>query len=745
MRIIGFRSVLFTVATIFAFAASASIEFKSETALLRLADANGAVESLVAPDGSKRVVAATEAFTLQLLDGKGEPTRLKSSDFVFEGFSRVERVDRVECIGGKVNEDKSSRNFSTFQPFNFSTCTWKHQNGLVVRMSVTAANGEFRFKPSVENIPAGMLLEWFDGPQIHVAADRTLFWPYVDGIEVTDVTRRGSLYRPIAFRDRNWKGIYSLYPSYCQMQFLAAYKNGKGVYFSAVDDRHTLKQVDWERIGDKSVRLSLMTFCGDLDADGAWRPSFHYVLRPYDGGWMDACEIYRDWVRTLPAFANPPNRPKWMYDSPVNLIYPVRGEGLDNMPRDMEPNCYYPYINTISAVEKYGKLLDSRIMALLMHWEGTAPWAPPYVWPPYGGEAELAKFRDALHARGDLLGVYCSGTAWTQVSCIVPSYSLEQRFEDEHLGRHMVRGPKGEITAGCCNGPDAQRFGCEMCLADEWSVRTVADEIAKMSRFGIDYCQFFDQNCGGGWHFCYAKRHSHPPIPGVWEVETMVSLQKKVVAEAGRYGMLLGCEASAATPYVPQLFYNDARSTWAFWKSGDGGGKPVSGAAYVFHEWSCNFSGNQCASGDIDPFYRWSYAFHNGDMFSLILGRNNGLVAGWGKPWKEEFHEQDALVSLVRRFNALRKKHPSFLLEGRMVKPFVKCEPHLAKLLISKERCGFSPEVPDVFVSFWENVKGERIGFATNWRREPSDLKITRADGQTEIRRLAPLETIELR
>ncbi len=718
MQIQGTKSVLFAAAFALPLAVNAETLY-SDGAVLSLAAHNGAVEFMRGADGVPRVVAAEEAFTLQLLDGKGNPTCLKSSDFAFEH--------------GRAGAPRT--------PIYLE---WHHANGLVVKMKVEAANGEFHFKPSVENIPSGMLLEWFDGPQIHVAADSTLFWPYVDGIEVTDVTRRSIPYRPVAFRDRNWCGIYSLYPSYCQMQFLAAYKNGQGVYFSAVDDRHTLKQVDWERIGEETVRLSLLTFCGDLDADGAWRPSFCYALRPCDGGWMDACEIYRDWVRTLPEFKTVPKRPKWMYDSPVNLIYPVRGEGKDNMPRNMPPNCYFPYINAMSAVEKYGKLLDSRIMALLMHWEGTAPWAPPYVWPPYGGEEELAKFRDALHARGDLLGVYCSGTAWTQVSCIVPSYSLEQRFEDERLGCHMVRGPKGEITAGCCNGPDSQRFGCEMCLADDWSVRTVADEIAKMSRFGIDYCQFFDQNNGGGWHLCYAKNHGHPPIPGAWEVDAMVSLQKRVVADAGCEGMLLGCEASAATPYVPQLFYNDARFTWAFWRCGIGGARPVHGSAFVFHEWSCNFSGNMCASHDIDPFYRWSYAFHNGDMLSLILGRDNGLVVGWGKPWGEEFPEQRALVSLIRRFNALRKKHPSFLLEGKMVKPFVRCKSRPAKLLVSEETYEYSPDVPEVFVSFWENEKGERIGFATNWRREPSDLRITHADGQTGTRRLAPLETIEL-
>lgn len=621
---------------------------------------------------------------------------------------------------------------------------WRHANGLVVRMEITATGGEFRFKPAVENIPAGMLLEWFDGPQVHVAADNTLFWPYLDGIEVTDVSRRSGSVRPLGFRDRNWTGSYPLYPGCCQMQFLVAYKDDKGVYFSAVDDRHTPKQVDWERIGDKKVRLSLLTFCGDL-TDGAWRPSFYYALRPYDGDWMDACEIYRDWVRTLPDFQHQPNRPKWMYDSPVNLIYPVRGEGKDNMPRDMPANCYFPYVNAMSAVEKYGKLLDSRIMALLMHWEGTAPWAPPYVWPPYGGEKELSKFRDALHARGDLLGVYCSGTAWTQISSIVPSYSLEQRFEDERLGRHMMRGPKGEITAGICNGPDSQRLGYDMCLADSWSAHTVSDEIAKMSRFGIDYCQFFDQNCGGGWNLCYAKHHGHPPIPGAWQVDAMVSLQKKVADAAKKDGMLLGCEATAATPYVPQLFYNDVRSMWGFWKSGTGGGHPVSGTAFVFHEWSCNFSGNMCSSHDIDPFYRWSYAFHNGDMLSLILGRDNGLVVGWSRSWDEKFSEQNELVSLVRRCNALRKKHPSFLLEGKMVKPFLKCESRPVKMIYNCWDEKGEAEVPSVVTSFWENAKGERIGFATNWKREPSEFKVTHADGRAEIRRLAPLETIELR
>ena len=722
--------------------------------MLRLSEKNGAVESLVVEDGraastmppqtavsskppyqalQNHVVPAAEAFTLQLLDGKGDPTHLKSSEFAFETAGGGRGATALPVGDGRAASTMPPRTAVSSKP---PYLTWRHANGLVVRMEITAVNGEFRFRPSVEGVPSGMLLEWFDGPQVCVKSDRTLYWPYFDGVELTNFSRR---YTPVGFRDRNNTGKRSAvaYPGFCQMQFLAAYKDGQGVYFSAVDERHTPKGVTWERVDGDTLRLSLQTFCGDLDADGAWRPKFHYSLRPYEGGWMEACGIYRDWVRTLPDFKTPPNRPKWMYDSPVNLIYPVRGEGKDSG-RDMKPNCYFPYMNAMPAVEKYGKLLDTRIMALLMHWEGTAPWAPPYVWPPLGGEGALAKFRDALHARGDLLGVYCSGTAWTQISSIDPSYSLEQRFEDEHLGRYMMRGPKGEITASTCNGFDSQRLGYDMCLAEPWCIGELDAEGAKMAKFGIDYCQFFDQNLGGGWQLCYAKHHPHPPIPGAWMTDAMLAFQKRLLS----YGMAVGCENAAAAPYVKNLLYNDSRSHFAFFLRG----RPVHGLAFVFHEWSLNFSGNMCGiNKECDPFWRWSYCFHNGDMFSLVLGADGKLVDAWKRPWNEEFPSQNNLVALVKRMNDMRKRHPSFLLEGYMISPFLKCKSRPAKVCYDIWGSKGEIETEEVLTSFWGNAKGERIGFASNWCAEPSQLKVTHSDGHVETRTLAPFEVIELK
>ena len=69
----------------------------------------------------------------------------------------------------------------------------------------------------------------------------------------------------------------------------------------------------------------------------------------------------------------------------------------------------------------------------------------------------------------------------------------------------------------------------------------------------------------------------------------------------------------------------------------------------------------------MNPFWRWASGFVNGDMFSFVLGDNDEIVQGWPSYWTDDFPERGELVSFVKRLNDIRKKHPSFLLEGRMM------------------------------------------------------------------------------
>ena len=699
--VIGMGLLLATLAAV-----GADIRIESDGSVAVFSARNGALVSLVAADGDERVKPAAELFTLCFLDAQGNETTMKSSEFDF-----------------RREEDRFA---------------YSRAGGPSVTVTVRGEKGTFLFRPTVKDWPKGLRLNWIDAPQVNVSTAGRLYWPYLDGCEVFDYTTRTNRLAWNQFRHAGWvkrcTSSSAFYPGVAQMQFLAHYRDGKGLYFGAHDEHHTQKLVEWEYLDSDTARLTLETLCGDA-RDGVYESAFEYRLSAYAGDWMEACGTYRDWVRTLPAFRTPAALPDWAEASPVTLIYPVKGEGMDNTV-EMSSNRYYPYTNALAEVERYSRLFDSKIMALLMHWEGTAPWSPPYVWPPYGGEAELARFRDALHARGDLLGLYCSGTAWTQVSCVDPRYTQSQKFTDENLGRYMMRGPKGEIDASVCNHTCAQRFGYDLCLTEPWSRKTLVDEVLKIARFGADYCQFFDQNLGGGGHRCWSAKHAHPPVPGAWAVEAMLSLQDEMIARTRQLGskMTIGCEGAAATPFVKNLFFNDARCFFPRRY-----GRSVPGIPFVFHEWMCNFSGNQVAVR-FDEHFRWAYSFHCGDMLSAVLGPDGKLVTAWAVPWSEELPDQERLIGLIRSLNAIRRRFPQFLLRGRMIRPFVKVSSGLVKI----EGDPSNGEYPEVLTSFWQDASGNRKGFATNWRKQPSTLSLTFADGRTETRVVAPLQTIEL-
>lgn len=672
---------------------SGIIVLNTADSTLRLSATDGSVDSMLIMDKEINLHSG-QLFTIGLRDRNADLHIFSSKDF---------------SCGKKVVAPRHI----VFNYFDHSEC-----GTLEVSIEIRSDASSFRFRPTIKNVPSDFKLEWIDTPQITVPGGGQIFWPHAEGVLIDHPELREispwSRYHVLGFLGLNDEEAYSeggYYPGMCQMQFLSWQKNGVCIYFGAHDSEHGTKAVEYVPENNGDCRFSLQTFCGDT-VD--YIPSFDYVLKGMPGDWMDACSSYRDWIRHDTALPAKGMLPEMVDRSPVVVIHPVRGIGDDKG----KMNCgneYFPYENAMPYIRKYSELFDSCILSLLMHWEGTAPWAPPYVWPPFGGQDMLADYGKQLHAEGHYLGVYCSGSAWTQKSCIV-DYSRERECEEQNLYRHMIKGPHGDINAVICNGDNSQRIGFDMCIAEEWTRRTLKEELLKLTEADIDYAQFFDQNLGGAFHTCYATTHRHPPVPGKWQTIAMKSLLEEMTADLKQKNseMILGCEAAAADSYLKNLPFSDLRSCWNWSR-----GMPVPGYQFVFHEYVNNFMGNQCGISDVfdcqkspeNLLYRIAYAFNAGDLLSIVLKDAGRIHWGWGALWSMKEPEQEHVVTLIRNLNMHRKRNKEFLAYGRMEKPWTRIKGESFALHLRDKKI-----LIDSFLhSAWTSPKMERGEIITNF------------------------------
>ena len=566
----------------------------------------------------------------------------------------------------------------------------------------------------------GEYVEWIDFLQIAVPNDlvRTggsgrLVFNINEGLLIEDISAKEQ-FEKYAYRDLNYpsEGLYSMFPAVVQSQFLAYYDDTSGIYICAEDKERGIKGIDFMPIGE-GIKLQFRLYTG---ADGvSFELPFSMVIDFFKGDWHECAKLYRDWFENnlpegLVSVENDSYLPEWYTDSPLVVTYPV--QGVHDMDEAV-PNRLFPYNNALPIIDELASAVNSRVMALLMHWEGTAPWAPPYVWPPLGGEQKLIDFCEKLHEKNHLLGVYCSGISYTLHSNI-NDYNMQDEYEKLGLSRYMCTAPDGTIESKICQ---KQRKSYDMCISQDFTKDVILKESESMVSCGLDYIQILDQNHGGTPYMCYSDKHGHPAVPGKWMVEHMTDLLEKLKAKVGD-NVLLGCESAAAEAYIPYLKLSDNRFNLNY-----AAGRPIPLYGYVYHKYLHNFSGNSVSSLKfIDAvrspechLMRVAHSFLAGDIMTLVINQDGEIAWSWGQKDFSTFPERAPILEFIKTATAYRRGvGKKYLVFGEMIKPRkVTCE----SVPMYKPDTDYMTEFPAVLTTAWQASDGTTAQFLASYRK----------------------------
>ncbi len=587
---------------------------------------------------------------------------------------------------------------------------------LTAKMMITADDA-ISWQVAIDSVPQEYALEWVEFPKICLprlidndARGGKILFPYNEGMIVTDETALPR-YEP----EFPSSGAYFMFPNMVCSQFMAYLFDDIGLYIGAHDPKRGLKCVDFYQ-NNEGVALQIRLYSGANFGEG-FESDFPIVWSACSSEWKSPAQLYRAWFennlppRVVPIKQNK-TLPKWYEQAPVVVTYPVRG--IHDMDK-MEPNELFPYVNALPVLNKIKSDTGCHIMALLMHWEGTAPWAPPYVWPPYGGEGAFNEFKDALHKNGDLLGVYCSGFGYTSQSTLIKSYNCEEKIKEENVLEGVCHSPRNQPELGRTCTP-YQRYGYDICPVSKRGREILDEAYTPLFENGIDYAQILDQNHGGGQYMCYAREHGHPPMPGEWMTSAMQKLLSQWNSSAPN--MIFGCESAAAEPFIGNLLMSDNRFelNYPF-------GTPVPLYAYLYHEYIRNFMGNQCGcpfEPSVDTLrYRLAYSFSIGDIMTLIIAPNGELMTHWGTHDFEHSPNMEKTMLFIRNvmkfYNDGAKK---YLYSGKMSYSLdIKCE----EIDIPMFRGRDFARLPRLLSSTWEAEGAKTAYIVVN----PEDVPVS--------------------
>ncbi|MBE6593312.1 MAG: hypothetical protein E7642_04890 [Ruminococcaceae bacterium] len=653
---------------------------------------SGNITSLVLK-GNERIHALTPLFTIRLRNKNGESLIINTYD----------AKSCVETDNGAIYTDFTNA-------------------ALSVRVTLTNENGEAAWRIAVSPLNNEFFVEWVDFPTITLPElnnKAKLLWPYNEGVLISDTRIKDNMWLHHNEPEYPSMGSYSIFPNMLSSQMIAYLWNDIGLYIGAHDERRGVKEIDF-LTQNGGVTLRMRLFCG-VDLGEKFETEYPIVFSAISERWEAAAERYRQWFEeSLPTGVKKTSfndkLPEWYGDSPLVITYPIRGVHDTD---EMKPNKLYPYTNAIPVLDEIKKACNTRLLVLLMHWEGTAPWAPPYVWPPFGDQEDFNRFLQALHKDRDMLGVYCSGFGYTLQSNLISDYNKIAEYTENELWRGMCAGPDGKIAISkICTD---QRVGYDICPASAVGKELLKKAYTPLFESELDYVQILDQNHGGGQYFCYSREHGHAAAPGAWMTENMQDMLGEWNGIAGK--TLFGCESAASEPFIANLTFSDNRFelNYSF-------GEPVPLYSYIYHEYVRNFMGNQVCcpfTSENDTLrYRLAYSFSVGDSMTLVLTQDGDIASYWGMRDFSVLPDKEKTLTLVSNLTRFYKEQAKpYLFAGRMIPaPKVECE-SVVFATYDKDR---TLTLPAVLSSAWEAEDRGRALILVNPSENEAKCKINK-------------------
>jgi hypothetical protein len=485
-----------------------------------------------------------------------------------------------------------------------------------------------------------------------------ILWSFGDGVLTGPVVPSMSL--------GGWSGTlhntpeiwrYSNYPGQWTTTQLMAYYNNVGGLYIACDDATGLPKMINPLMENDGVTLGLGHFPG-THGPGKSKLPYDVVIGTFKGDWCAAAEIYRNWAEKQPFCATKlvqrKDRPGWISDSVVAIAFPMRGQADFDSPATVNPE-YSPATNALPYLEKLATMLNCSLLPIVFNWEHAGPWVQPDSYPPLGGETSMQEFMTKAKKKGWHPYIYGDGLSWVTAQTNT-NYDGMSYFRSQDGEAAVARKWDGSLL----EDQWGWRKNYVVCVGTERGRRMIMDMTKKMSEFGPDVIQQFDE--GAGPRACYASDHGHPPVPGPWMTEAFkkLLLEDVAVAKSKDPDIAMAVEGAPPECYLQDFQTWDARTSTC----------PL--FSFLYHEYANGHEGfytNRVS----DEALRLSIAraIVNGYMVNLTL-REKGLIGyDWDQLWTRAIPDQNGLIDWTRRSTHFRAGIArDYLVFGQMLRPW---------------------------------------------------------------------------